>query len=67
MDPAPGEWWNCGGWSLQAPFVGSDPMTGFSTGRPLYLRFAPGADVWVFCTGSSAPFYYWGPIVKAGE
>ncbi|MEV6770543.1 hypothetical protein AB0N05_18165 [Nocardia sp. NPDC051030] len=66
MDTVPGEWWNCGGWSLQAPFVGSDPASGLAEGRPLYLHFAPGSDVWVFCTGTSFPFNYWGPIVKAG-
>ncbi|MFJ9368083.1 hypothetical protein ACIRRA_27180 [Nocardia sp. NPDC101769] len=67
MDPVPGEWWNCAGWSLRPPFIGSDPVTGLSEGRPLYLHFAPGADVWMFCTGASWPFSYWGPIVKAGE
>ncbi|MTE14856.1 hypothetical protein [Nocardia aurantiaca] len=67
LDPAPGELWNCGGWSLRAPFATSDPLSGLAADRPLYLHFTPGADVWVFCEGSAAPFIHWGPIVKAGS
>ncbi|WP_405486771.1 hypothetical protein [Nocardia sp. NBC_00511] len=66
IDVPENEWWNCGGWSLQPPFVGSDPVTGMVTNRPLYLHFTPGADVWVFCTGTGFPVVYYGPIVKAG-
>ncbi|MEC3920465.1 hypothetical protein [Nocardia sp. CDC160] len=67
MDLAPGESWNCGAWSLQPPFVTSDPLTGLASDRPLYLHLTPGANAWVFCEGTAAPFIYYGPIVKAGE
>lgn len=67
IDLAPGESWSCGGWSLQPPFVASAPNFGFAQGGPLYMQFTPGADVWVFCTGSGTPIYDWSSIIKAGE
>lgn len=68
MDIAPGEWWNCNGYSLQPPFYWTGPgVFQYAQGPdPIYLQFAPGADVWVLCNGSGLPINYYGPIVKAG-
>ncbi|WP_306365267.1 hypothetical protein [Nocardia sp. CC227C] len=68
MDTAPGEWWQCTGWSLQPPFFYQAPgIMQYSLGpEPIYLRFAPGADVWVQCNGTGLPIFHHGPIVKAG-
>ncbi|MGW4245837.1 hypothetical protein [Nocardia sp. NPDC004722] len=69
MDTAPGEWWECTGWSFQPPFFQQSPgLMQYTLGpEPIYLRFTPGADVWVECAGTGAPFVYYGPIVKAGQ
>ncbi|MVU80193.1 hypothetical protein GPX89_23475 [Nocardia sp. ET3-3] len=69
MDTTPGEWWECTGWSLQPPFWQQAPgIHQFALGPdPVYLRFSPGADVWVECAGTGSPFIYYGPIVKAGS
>ncbi|MFJ4658545.1 hypothetical protein ACIP5Y_45360 [Nocardia sp. NPDC088792] len=69
MDTAPGEWWECTGWSLQPPFFQQSPgLMQYALGpEPIYLRFAPGADVWVECAGTGLPVIYYGPIVKAGR
>ena len=69
LDVAPGEWWACQGLSFAPPFFQISP--GFyqyvQGPNPIFLRFAPGADVWIECSGSGAPFIYYGPIVKAGQ
>ncbi|NMN95015.1 hypothetical protein [Antrihabitans stalactiti] len=69
IDVAPGEWWSCVGYSLQAPFLQLVPgLYQYSLGpNPIYLHFTPGADVWVQCNGSALPIVYYGPIVKAGN
>ncbi|MEC3958597.1 hypothetical protein VMT65_36565 [Nocardia sp. CDC153] len=64
-DIAPGEWWNCGGWSLQPPFINSAPAFGAVQGPDtLRMTFTPGADVWVFCNGTGLPIYDWNHIIK---
>ncbi|RDI46624.1 hypothetical protein [Nocardia mexicana] len=69
MDLAPGEWWMCQGVGVQPPYVQFAPgYYQFEQGpNPVYLRFTPGADVWVTCMGTGLPLLYYGPIVKAGE
>lgn len=69
LDLALGEWWGCQGWSLQPPFFQTAPAYGqYVLGpAPLYMRFAPGADVWVECGGTGLPVIWYGPIVKAGN
>lgn len=69
MDLAPGEWWECDGYSSQPPFYEIAPgALQFTQGpRPIHMHWTPGADVWVRCTGTGAPFIYYGPIVKAGS
>ena len=68
IDLAPGEWWSCQGLSLQPPFVQVSPgYLQYALGpTPIFLQFAPGADVWVECSGTGLPVVYYGPIVKAG-
>lgn len=68
FDLAPGELWRCSGMSLQPPFnqAGPGPFQYMQGPEPIYLRFAPGADVWVGCAGTGFPFIYYGPIIKAG-
>ncbi|NMN95017.1 hypothetical protein [Antrihabitans stalactiti] len=65
MDLAPGEWWSCDGISLAPPFWQLSPVV--LGPSPLYLRFAPGADVWVRCSGTAWPIAWYGPIVKVGN
>lgn len=69
LDLAPGEWWTCQGWSLQPPFFQVTPgFVQYAQGpAPIYLHFAPGADVWVECSGTGLPVVWYGPIVKAGS
>ncbi|MGW4356528.1 hypothetical protein ACWELJ_31025 [Nocardia sp. NPDC004582] len=55
-DIAPGEWWNCGGWSLRPPFINGAPPIGLVQGPgTARMTFTPGADVWVFCTRNWLP------------
>ena len=69
IDLPAGEWWMCQGLSLSPPFVQYGPgYYQWALGpNPIFLRFAPGADVWVSCSGSAAPVIWYGPIVKAGN
>ena len=69
FDIPAGEWWMCQGLSLSPPFVQYGPgYYQWTLGpNPIFLRFAPGADVWVSCSGSAAPVIWYGPIVKAGQ
>ncbi len=66
MDTVPGEWWQCTGWSLAPPFFQQSPgLMQYTLGPdPIYLRFAPGTDVYVQCNGTGLPVLYYGPIVK---
>jgi hypothetical protein len=65
MDLAPGEWWSCDGWSLAPPFHQTAPIV--LGPDPAFMRFAPGADVWVRCGGTAWPIAWYGPIVQAGQ
>ena len=65
IDLAPGEWWSCDGWSIAPPFHQTAPIV--LGPDPAFMRFAPGADVWVRCGGTAWPFAWYGPIVKAGN
>lgn len=69
IDLAPGEFWSCVGYSLQAPFIQYSPgLYQYTQGpNPIYFRFAPGADVLFSCNGNSWPVVYYAPIVKAGQ
>ncbi|NMN95016.1 hypothetical protein [Antrihabitans stalactiti] len=69
LDVAPGEWWSCQGLSLQPPFyqVTPGPVQYALGPAAIYMRFTPGADVWVECNGTGLPVIYYGPIVKAGN
>lgn len=69
FDIPAGEWWSCTGYSLQAPFLQMSPgLYQYVQGpTPIFLRFAPGSDVWVGCNGSGLPLVWYGPIVKAGN
>jgi hypothetical protein len=64
IDLGPGEWWSCDGLSFAPPFYQAAPIV--LGPDPAFLRFTPGADVWVRCSGTGWPIYWYGPIVKAG-
>lgn len=69
IDLPAGEWWNCQGLSAAPPFIQYGPAYyQYTLGpNPIFLRFTPGSDVWVSCSGSAAPVIWYGPIVKAGN
>jgi hypothetical protein len=69
FDLPPGEWWSCGGYSLQAPFVQFSPgIYQYVLGpSPIYVHFTPGADVLVGCNGTGLPVVWYGPLVRAGN
>ena len=65
IDLPPGEWWSCDGLSFAPPFIQIAPIV--QGPDSAFLRFAPGADVWVRCSGTGLPILWYGPIVKAGN
>ncbi|MEZ7236154.1 MULTISPECIES: hypothetical protein [Rhodococcus] len=67
MDLAPGETWECEGWSLEPPYLQVIPdFYKFETGpNPMFFRYTPGTRVFIQCIGTGAPYYYVGPVVTA--